>query len=77
MDYFVSGTCVNGGRVFREDEHFTCDDGCNGCTCHSTTLMMCYMQEPPELCKGLWGTKTEHFVKITRRMNISLLILLS
>ncbi|CAG2186808.1 unnamed protein product [Mytilus edulis] len=49
LAFFLLGTCVNGGRVFREDEHFTCDDGCNGCTCHSTTEMMCYLQEPPEV----------------------------
>ncbi|XP_071166085.1 uncharacterized protein [Mytilus edulis] len=61
---FCNGTCVNGGRVFRDDEHFTCDDGCNGCTCHSTTLMMCYMQEPPELCKGYKEQKRNTLRKI-------------
>ncbi|XP_076102162.1 uncharacterized protein LOC143071631 [Mytilus galloprovincialis] len=47
-----NGTCVNGGRVFRENEHFICADGCNSCTCSFTTWMMCYKSGPPEICKS-------------------------
>ncbi|XP_052092703.1 kielin/chordin-like protein [Mytilus californianus] len=47
---YCKGTCVVNGSVYQEGVSFKCPDGCNTCTCSTSTLMGC--GTPPPECSN-------------------------
>ncbi|XP_063435567.1 kielin/chordin-like protein [Mytilus trossulus] len=61
---YCRGTCISQGKVQREGNSFRCADGCNTCTCHTSTIAMCYNRYPPKECRGYNEGKRDTLRKI-------------